>query len=213
MLVKFRGCTYCEDRAETAPRTKKGASGKVIMADASDDLNAVDSFKMRHFTHAVDELNRRHLRLKVTDEEFLDSWHEQIADEQDHVLQHGVRISKTIGETMFVVGRSKYMNEPSHSGSDKHAGGLRRLRRAPKASLEAEPGANEGKMRANELIMADMYHELLKREQLGANTEKTGEHASLQRGSKPNRGQHVHTSLRREPKPNRRQYEHASQQR
>ena len=73
--------------------------------------------------------------------------------------------------------------------------------------------ANEGKMRANEMIMADMYQELLKREQLGASTEKTGEHASLQRGSKPNWGQHVHISLRREPKPNRKQCEHVSQQR
>ena len=62
------------------PQIRKGANGKVTMADAANKLHAVHAFEMLHGRFTVDELDRQHPRLEVPDEVLLDSSCEQVAD-------------------------------------------------------------------------------------------------------------------------------------
>ena len=124
MLVQLHGCRYTEGRAESAPMTRKGGTTKATMASAVEGLNALEAFEMPHVQYSEAELNRRYPRLEVPEEELLDSSHELRADQDDAVLQHGLKIAKEVRSAMAEVGRIKYEpNRPATGPTGGHGPG------------------------------------------------------------------------------------------
>ena len=121
MLVQLHGCRYTEGRAESAPMTRKGGTTKATMASAAEELNAMDAFQMPHIQWSGAELDRRYPRLEVPEEELLDSSHELVADQEDAVLQHGLKIARGVRDAMAEVGRTKYEpSRPATNSTDGH---------------------------------------------------------------------------------------------
>ncbi len=108
MLVKLRGCKYLEGRAEIAPKTRKSASTKVTMADATEDLGAVqveEEPEMPHLLCNPKDLDAMYPKLDVPDEDLLDDERDNVQDQSDHVFTHGLKIAAKIQADMREVGR------------------------------------------------------------------------------------------------------------
>ena len=144
-LVDLYGCKYMEGRPESAPQTRKSGSTKFTMADAQ--LNAADhnndGLCMPHLVHSSEELDRRHPKMQVPDEELLDGYLEAEADRNDAVFQHGMSIAGEISEDMKTFGRTKRtpnmspINTPDGRITDGPSSGRRRNLRHLKDSQRA----------------------------------------------------------------------------
>ena len=109
-LVELHGCRYRDGRAESAPQLRKDESDKFTMADA--ELNAAAQEEehapsMPHVMYGQQELDRRHPKLEVPDEELLERSHEAETDAGDAVLRHGTSLARQIEEDMTRFGRTR----------------------------------------------------------------------------------------------------------
>ena len=115
-LVGLYDCRYLEGRAKSAPLVKQGASSKMTMADAKDELGAVDAndgpkgngdvpnYWMPHNELEESELNRMFPGLVAPDEDHLaDMQH----DSDDTMLTHGNKLAAEIADDMVKYGRTR----------------------------------------------------------------------------------------------------------
>jgi hypothetical protein len=110
-LVKLHGCEYIGGRAESAPQARSGTSSKTTMASAASGtsvVGTVDSAErppiMPHNCMSENDLDREYPSIVAPEDEHLDD----IAnDDEDHVLQAGLREVEKIRQTMKTQGRRR----------------------------------------------------------------------------------------------------------
>ena len=120
MLVDIFGCQYLDGRAESAPQLRRGDMMRATMAQASEDLGAVQSGDdsethewpqpvMPHLEYSLDEMNARHPRLQAPEEENLEDFAD---DSADAVLQRGLALAREIQRQAVELGRRRNTAEP-----------------------------------------------------------------------------------------------------
>ena len=113
-LMKLYDCKYTSGRAESAPQTRKGAEGKLTMADA-DEVYAAES--QERLSEEVRDPDMPHLRLS---EKLLESLHPPLVilpdqhdepdlrdDDEDGIMVEGERIIKEITSEAQAHGRRR----------------------------------------------------------------------------------------------------------
>ena len=114
-LVKLHDCCFMEGRAESAPALRRGASGKVTMAKADEELNEVEgqeeqndqeySPRMPHLQLTAEQLDVEYPSLVAPPEDDLQDAHDDAADP---VYQYGLKIAQSIAEDMATHGRTRH---------------------------------------------------------------------------------------------------------
>ncbi len=145
MLVDIFGCQYLDGRAESAPQLRRGDMMRTTMAQASEDLGAVQSGDdegtqewpqpvMPHLAYSLDEMNTRHPRLHAPEEENLEDF---AGDSADAVLQRGLALAREIHQQAAELGRRRNAVEAPapHDQSETSSGSLNSVRlRAPRSA-------------------------------------------------------------------------------
>jgi hypothetical protein len=114
MLVELFGCKFIGGRAESAPLQRTGASEKVTMASASQEMNAVAETAeqpppvLPHVTLEPDELDKQYPPMSAPPHDELDDIME---DADDPVLQTGLRLAEDIRQCKRLQGRLRRFKE------------------------------------------------------------------------------------------------------
>ncbi len=113
-LVKLHDCHFIEGRAESAPALRRGASNKVTMATAEEELNEVnaqedqdnpsDTPRMPHRELSNEQLNTQYPSLVAPPDDDLQDAQDDAADA---VYQHGLKIAEGVAADMAVHGRTR----------------------------------------------------------------------------------------------------------
>ncbi len=124
-LVSLFGCYYLGGRAESAPLTRTGASGKTTMADMNTrDIGAIQGNTadtdgsadpsgtpvMPHLVHDAPTLDALYPPLRAVHDELLEDLETDLAD---GVLQKGMTIAREISSETARFGRRRRAPEPS----------------------------------------------------------------------------------------------------
>ena len=108
-LVRLYDCEFRDGRAESAPKLRRGTSGKRTMADDG-RLDAVTEEEeeavpwMPHNCLSRLELDNRFPPLEAPEDECLE---DVACDEDDPLLQYGRKVAQQIAEDMAVRGRTR----------------------------------------------------------------------------------------------------------
>ena len=105
-LIALYGCRYLDGRAESAPSMRKGASSRVTMAAADQELDEVaePTLLMPHLARTQEELDQLHPSLTAPDDEPLE---DLVTDTEDAVYQKGLELSEEIRRETSQHGRRK----------------------------------------------------------------------------------------------------------
>ena len=154
-LVSLYGCRYLGGRAESAPLTRKGASGKVTMADAErmignatgDDAAPV----MPHLDLGQDELDAQYPPLQAPAEQHLEDLED---DHNDCVYQAGLKVASEVTRETQEFGRRRRppaaQEEDTTDSESKASLAERLLARLTAARLRRLP-AGPGPLRRTEV--------------------------------------------------------------
>ena len=154
-LVSLYGCRYLGGRAESAPLTRKGASGKVTMADAErmignatgDDAAPV----MPHLDLGQDELDAQYPPLQAPAEQHLEDLQD---DHNDCVYQAGLKVASEVTRETQEFGRRRRppaaQEEDTTDSESKASLAERLLARLTAARLRRLP-AGPGPLRRTEV--------------------------------------------------------------
>ena len=120
-LVALYGCRYRDGRAESAPSVRKGASSRMTMAAADQEIGGVTepTVLMPHLTRTPEELDQLHPSLVPPEDEPLE---DLVKDAEDAVYQKGLELSDEIRRETSLHGRRKTPTVASlhrSSNSDK----------------------------------------------------------------------------------------------
>ncbi len=105
-LVALYGCRYRDGRAESAPSVRKGASSRMTMAAADQEIGGVTepTVLMPHLTRTPEELDQLHPSLIPPEDEPLE---DLVKDAEDAVYQKGLELSDEIRRETSLHGRRK----------------------------------------------------------------------------------------------------------
>ena len=110
-LVRLHGCEYIGGRADSAPKARDGASGKTTMASANSGsvvVGALDGLErqpvMPHNDLSEHDLDLAYPSIVAPEDDHLD---DIVNDNEDHVLQAGLREVEKIRQTMRTQGRRR----------------------------------------------------------------------------------------------------------
>ncbi len=126
-LVRLYDCEFRDGRAESAPKLRRGESGKQTLAN-EDRLNAVSEKErsqeeeeeeeampwMPHTSLNRQELDDRFPSLQAPDDESLE---DVVRDGDDPLLQYGHKIAQRITEDMAVRGRTRHDADARDGGT------------------------------------------------------------------------------------------------
>ncbi len=117
-LVEIFGCKYLGGRAQSAPQTKVGGTGRITMAQADETLASTiaggaetphtsqeeASPIMPHMRYSAEQLDKLFPALEAPPEEGLEDLNK---DDQDGVFQHGMKIAQAIQAEADADGRRR----------------------------------------------------------------------------------------------------------
>jgi hypothetical protein len=122
-LVDIFGCKYVDGRSEIAPQVRQGTSSKVTIGEAMGAEGEIDvaegpfdNIIIPHITYGLEELDERYPTMSVPDDPYDDDGWAEAEDNNDGILQTGLRCAREIATEAEAFGRRRYMPDNDDTG-------------------------------------------------------------------------------------------------